>query len=152
MVASREVEIPYYRGVDRQLGRGFSALAQVIGRTAIPFLRKYIVPAAERVGADLLEFDVPKNAEVVSGRKNNKTAAKIVGTQTLRKLLNEGSRRQTKGSRKRSASRVIPTKSAKQISRSRRDSFTNISHLSCRLNFGTNLLWQFLEILDGTSQ
>ena len=129
MVASRQVEIPYYRGVGRQRGRGFGALAQVIGRTAIPFLRKYIVPAAKRVGADLLEFAVPEIAEVVSGRKNFKTAAKSVGRQTLRKQLGEGSRRGTAGSRrKRSASRVIPTKSAKQISRSRRDIFTNISH------------------------
>ena len=46
MVASREVEILYYKCVGRQRGRGFGALAQVIGRTAIPFLRKYIVPAA----------------------------------------------------------------------------------------------------------
>ena len=135
MVASREVEIPYYRGVGRQRGRGFGALAQVIGRTAIPFLRKYIVPAAKRVGADLLEFAVPEIAEVVSGRKNIKTAAKSVGRQTLRKQLGEGSRKgkgtvgvRHGGSRKRSASRVIPTKSAKQISRSRRDIFTNISH------------------------
>ena len=37
MVASRQVEIPYYRAVGRQRGRGFGALAQVIGRTAIPF-------------------------------------------------------------------------------------------------------------------
>ena len=135
MVASREVEIPYYRGVGRQRGRGFGALEQVIGRTAIPFLRKYIVPAAKRVGADLLEFAVPEIAEVVSGRKNIKSAAKSVGRQTLRKQLGEGQgsrrrtgTRRTGGSRKRTASRVIPTKSAKQISRSRRDIFTNISH------------------------
>ena len=128
MVASRQVEIPYYEGVGRQRGRGFGALAQVIGRTAIPFLRKNIVPAAKRVGADLLEFAVPEIAEVVSGRKNIKTAAKSVGRQTLRKQLGEGSRRWRGGSRKRSASRVIPTKSAKQTSRSRRDIFTNISH------------------------
>ena len=77
MVASRQIEIPYYRGVGRQRGRGFGALAQVIGRTAIPFLRKYIVPAAKRVGADLLEFSVPEIAEVVSGRKNFKTAERV---------------------------------------------------------------------------
>ena len=135
MVASREVEILYYRCGGRQRGRGFGALAQVIGRTAIPFLRKYIVPAAKRVGADLLEFAVPEIAEVGRGRKNIKTAAKSVGRQTLRKHLGEGSRRGKGavgvwqgGSRKRSASRIIPTKSAKQISRSRRDIFTNISH------------------------
>ena len=79
MVASREVGIPYYRGVGRQHGRGFGALAQVIGRTAIPFLRKYIVPVAKRVGADLLEVAMPEIAEVVGGRKNFKTAAKGVG-------------------------------------------------------------------------
>ena len=154
MVASRQVEIPYYRAVGRQRGRGFGALAQVIGRTAIPFLRKYVVPAAKRIGADMLEFAVPEIAEVVSGRKNFKTAAKSVGKKTLRKQLGqgegqgsrrrelaEGSRRR-KGAtgvreagrtgsrwtgRKRTASRIIPTKSTKQSSRSRRDIFTNIS-------------------------
>ena len=67
MDASRQIETPFYRGVGRQRGRGFGALAQVIGRTAIPFLLKYIVPAAKRVGADLLDFAVPEVAEVVSG-------------------------------------------------------------------------------------
>ena len=85
MVASRQIEIQYYRAVGRQRGRGFGGLAQVIGRTTIPFLRIYIVPAAKRVGADLLEFAVPEIAEVVSGRENFKTAAKNVGRQTLRK-------------------------------------------------------------------
>ena len=58
MVAPRQVDIPFYRGIGRQRGRGFGALAQAIGRTRIPFLRKYIVPAAKRLGADLLEFAV----------------------------------------------------------------------------------------------
>ena len=120
MVASREVEIPFYRGVGRQRGRGFSAFAQVIGRTANQFLRKDIVPATKRVGDDLLEVAVPEIAEVVRGRKIFKTAAKTVGRQTLRKQLGSGSR-------KRSASSVIPKTSANQISRSRRDIFTNIS-------------------------
>ena len=53
MVASNTLELPYYKGIGRQRGRGFGALAQVIERTAIPFLRKYIVPAGKRVGADL---------------------------------------------------------------------------------------------------
>ena len=78
MFASNTLELPYYKGIGRQRGRGFGALAQVIGRTAIPFLRKYIVPAAKRVVADLLEFAVPEVADVVSGKKNFKTAAKSV--------------------------------------------------------------------------
>ena len=120
MVASGQVEIPYYRAVGRQSGRGFGALSQVIGRTAIPFLRKYIVPAAKRVGADLLECAVPEFAEVVCGKKNFKTAAKSVGKQTPKNQLGEGSRKMT-------GSKIIPTKSTKQSSRSRRDIFKNIS-------------------------
>ena len=56
MVASRQVENPYFRPVGRQRGRGFGALSEVFGRTAVPFLRKYIVPAAKRIGADMLNL------------------------------------------------------------------------------------------------
>ena len=128
IVDSRQVEIPFQRGVGCRRGRGFGALAKVFGRTVIPFLRNYIVPAAKRVGSDLLEFAAPEIAEVVSGSKKFKTAAKLVGRQTSRKQLSEGSCSSTGGSRKRSASRVIPTKPAKKISRSRRDIFTNRFH------------------------
>ena len=146
MVASRQIEIPYYRAVGRQKGRGSGALAQVIGRTAIPFLHKYIVPAAKRIDADMLEFAAPEIGEVISGRKSFKTAAKSVGKQTLKKQLGEGSREKT-------GSKIIPTKSTKQFSWSRRDIFTNISRWSCQTTiFNTNILWQCLEILEGKSQ
>ena len=92
----------------------------------------------------MLEFAAPEIAEVVGGRKNFKTAAKSVGRQTLRKQMGSGSR-------KRSASRVIPTESAKQT-RSRTDNFTNNSLQSWRVIFGTNLFRQFLETLEGKSQ
>ena len=82
-------------------------------------------------GADMLEFAVPEMAEVFSGRKNFKIAAKSVGKQTLKKQLVEGSRRRKGavgvregGSKPR---RIFPTKSTKQTSRSRKDIFTNIS-------------------------
>ena len=120
MVVSGEVELPYYRGVGRQRERGFGALAQVIGRTAIPFLRKYIVPAARRISADMLEFGVPEIADVVSCKKNIKSAAKNVGRQTLKKQLGGGAR-------KRSASRIIPPKSTKGSSRPRKDIFSNVA-------------------------
>ena len=131
MVASRQVEISYYRAVGRQTGRGFGALAQVIGRTAIPFLRKYVVPAAKRIGADMLQFAAPEIGEVFSGRKSFKSAAKSVGKKTLKKQLGEeeGSCRRTGSSRTGGGKqgRIIPTKCIKQSSRSRGDIFTNIS-------------------------
>ena len=93
MVASRQMEIPYHRGVGRQKGRGFWALTQIIGRTAIPFFRKYVVPTAKRIGVDMLGFAAPDIGEVVGGRNSFKSAAKSVGKQTLKKQLGEGSRR-----------------------------------------------------------
>ena len=54
MVASKELDLPYHKGVTRQRGRGFGALAQDIGRTVVPFVKELIVPAARRLGADLL--------------------------------------------------------------------------------------------------
>ena len=89
------------------------------------------------MGAGLLEHAAPEIAEVVSVRKNFKTAAKIVGRQTLRKQLGEESRRRKGavggkelayvrqgGSKQRG---ILPIKSTKQSSRSGRDIFTNIS-------------------------
>ena len=84
MVASNTLELPYYKGNGRQRGRGLGAPAQVIGITTFPFLRNYIVPAAKRAGADLLEIAVLEVADVVSGKKNLKTAAKSVGRQILK--------------------------------------------------------------------
>ena len=64
-------DLPYFRGYSRQRGRGFGALAQTIGRTAIPFLRRNVVPAAKRVGADLIELAAPEIGNVLAGRKSS---------------------------------------------------------------------------------
>ena len=114
MVASNTLELLYYKAIGRQSGQGFGALAQVIGKTATSLLRKFIVPAAKRVGADLLEFAVPEVADVLSGKKNFKTAAKSEGPQTLRKQLGGGRQK-----------RSIPVKFLRRSSWSRRDMFTN---------------------------
>ena len=145
MVTLNQVEVPFYRGMDRKRKWGFRALVQVNGRTVIPFLLKYIVLAAKRLGADFLDFAAQEIAEGIGGTYSLKTAAKSVGRQTLGKQLGGGGR-------KGSASRVIPTKSAKQTSRSQRHAFRNISQKSCPASLGTNLLWQFREILKGKSQ
>ena len=104
----------------RQQGRGFGALAQIIGRTAIPFLKKNFVPAARNIGTDMLGLAQPEIADVISGKQNFKAAAKNVERQTLKEQLGSGSK-------KRSASKVIQSKSKKRNSRSRRDIFTNVA-------------------------
>ena len=47
---------------------GFGALAQTTGTTAIPLLRKYIVPTPKCMGVHLLDFAVPDIEDVYSGR------------------------------------------------------------------------------------
>ena len=42
--------LPYFSGHYRQRGSGFGALASGIGRIALPIARKFILPAAKRVG------------------------------------------------------------------------------------------------------
>ena len=56
IVASKQIEIPICRGIGRHRGRVFGALAQVFGRTAIPFLRESVVPSAKRLAAHLLDL------------------------------------------------------------------------------------------------
>ena len=102
-------DLPYFRGYSRQRGRGFGALAQTIGRTAIPFLRRYVVPAAKRVGNDLIELAAPEIGNVLAGRKKFKSAATDVGKKTLRKHLGAKPRK-----------RRIIRKRSPEISRRRR--------------------------------
>ena len=53
-------DLPFLRGYARQWCRGFAVLAQTIERTAIPLLRRYVVPDAKRGGADLIENAAPE--------------------------------------------------------------------------------------------
>ena len=82
------------------------------------------MPAAKRIGADMLEFAAPEIGEVISGRKSFKSAATSVGKQTMKKQLGEGRSRPTGVSKQR---RINPSKTIKQPTRSRRKIFTNIS-------------------------
>ena len=95
-------DLPFFRGYPRQRGRGFGALAKTIERTAIPFLRQYVVPAAKKVGADLIELAAPEIGNVLAGRKRFKSAATGVGRKTLRKQLGGGKPRKRRIIRKRS--------------------------------------------------
>ena len=112
-------DLPYFRGYSRQMGRGFGALAQTIGRTAIPFLRRYVVQAAKRVGADLLDIAAPEIGNVLTGKKKFKSVAADVGKKTLRKQLCGGK------IRKRRIIRRIPPKTSRRL-RTRRDIFSKL--------------------------
>ena len=65
-----------------------------------------VVPAAKRIGADMLEVAAPEIGEVISGGKSFETIAKSVAKQTLKKQMSSGSKQR----------RIIPTKFTKQSS------------------------------------
>ena len=86
-------DLPYFCGYSRQRGRGFGGLSQTFGRTAIPFLRRYVAPAAKRVRADLLDIAAPEIGNVLTGKKKFKSVAADVGKKTLPKQLGAGKNR-----------------------------------------------------------
>ena len=130
MVASRQMEVQFYRGVARQRRLESSSLAKGIRKSAFPFLRKYIVLKAKRVGADLLEVAAPEIAQFVSCRKKFKSAAKSVGRQNLRKHLGSGSRK------KLLAESFQQNLQHKPVGRGE-SFFTKTSHKLYRVIFGT---------------
>ena len=145
MVASRQVEIHFYRVVGRQRGRGFGAVAQIIGRTELPFCRKHILPAAKRVGANLLQFGVPEIAEVVGGRKMSRQLHRVWEDRLLQNnwVLVAGN-----GVRAESFQQNLQNKSV-----GRGEIFLQTFSLIMSSNFRYHFfLWQFLEILEGKSQ
>ena len=110
MVAQNSADFPTFRGQARQRGRGFGALAQTLGRTAIPLIKKYIVPA-KRVGEDLIDIAAPEIGEVVSGRKKTENICKRLGTKTVRKQLGGGKKKsKRKTGRTRTISRKVDRK------------------------------------------
>ena len=52
-------------------------LHKMFGRTAIPFIEKFIVPGAERTGPDLFEIAVQRLGKLLVDIKNSKHLQKI---------------------------------------------------------------------------
>ena len=46
---AKQASLPHFSGHYRQRGSGFGALAAGIGRVAIPFARRVILPAAKKL-------------------------------------------------------------------------------------------------------
>ena len=64
-------------------------------------LKKYIVQAAKKTGANLIEVTAPEIGEIVSGRKKLKTFVKEVGPKTVRKNLRVEKKSKRRASRAR---------------------------------------------------
>ena len=92
-------------------------LRNLLGGKQFFFVRKFVVQAAKRVSADLIDFAAPEIAAFVSGRKRFKGTAKSVGRQSLNKQLGSCSKQR----------KLFPTKFIEQAGRSSTENFANIS-------------------------
>ena len=110
-------------------------MAAGIGRVAIPFARRVILPAAKKLDRELLISAVPELIDVAMKKKSPKQALKNTVTKTARKQLGGGRRRiktpmnglrrkSSVGARKRKTSNRRKTRPA----RSRADFFSNIEN------------------------
>ena len=116
------INMPYFKGVPRQRGRGLGALALSVARTAIPIFRNFIVPAAKKVGRDFIKSAVPEIGEVVSGNQSLKRALRSSAKSTIKKQVGGGPVGPT--SKKR---RVTVRRSTRSSSRRRRRASTRTS-------------------------
>ena len=87
MVALKQVKNPICSGFNRQRGREFCSFAQFVRKTAIHYLRESVVPAANCVNDDLVEFAARELVENASGKKTIKTAAKSMGNRSMGKQI-----------------------------------------------------------------
>ena len=79
--------MPHFSGHYRQRGSGFGALAAGIGRVALPLARKFLWPAAKKIGRDLLVQGASELVEVATKRKSAKQALKSTVAKTARKQI-----------------------------------------------------------------
>lgn len=80
----------YFRGPARQRGAGFGSLALSVARQAIPFVAKYILPSAKRVGKEFARNMLPEVVDLATGKTTVKKAVKRAATTTAKKQLGGG--------------------------------------------------------------
>ena len=128
---NNQANLPHFSGHYRQRGSGFGALALGIGRVALPLARKFVIPAAKKIGKELLIQAAPELIEVATKRKSPKQALKSTVRKKIKKQVGGGSRsRKSHPKRttafKRKTRRFIPRKRTAQ--RSRSDFFTRVKN------------------------
>ena len=108
-----QATMPHFSGHYRQRGSGFGALAMGIGRVALPLARKFIVPAAKRIGKELLVQAAPELIDIATRKKTPKQALKNTVKNTIKKQVGAG-RSKSHMSRKRKRATTTTTTTRKR--------------------------------------
>ena len=110
-----QATMPHFSGHYRQRGSGFGALAMGIGRVALPLARKFIVPAAKRIGKELLVQAAPEFNRHSNQEENAQTSLekpqskKKVGAGRSKSRMSR-KRKTATATRKRKTKALIPKK------------------------------------------
>ena len=104
--------MPHFSGHYRQRGSGLGALAMDIGRVAFPLSRKFIAPAAKRIGKDLLVQAAPELTDIATRKKTPKQALKNTVKNTIKKQVG-AERSKSHMSRKRKTATTTTTRKRK---------------------------------------
>ena len=71
---SEQVYLPHFASYNRQRRTGIGALGAGIGRRVLPFAKNYILPAAKKIGKELLVQNVPEVFDNIAKRKSSREA------------------------------------------------------------------------------
>ena len=124
-----QATMPHFSGQYRQRGSGFGALAMGIGQVALPLARKFIVPAAKRIGKEFLVQAAPELIVIDTRKKTPRQALKNTVKNTIKKQDGAGrSKSRMSGKRKTTTKRkrkILITKKRTPL-RSRFNFFTKV--------------------------
>ena len=115
---AQQAQLPHFSGPARQRGSGFGSLAAGVGRVALPFAKKFLLPAVKSIGKELLSQSIPELLDVASKKKTPKQAVRSAVRKTVKKQLG--------GSKRRRGKRFIRRK--KFTRRSRSDFFSRVKN------------------------
>ena len=94
---AQQAQLPHFSGPARQRGSGFGSLAAGVGRVALPFAKKFLLPAVKSIGKEFLSQSMPELLDVAS-KKTPKQAVRSAVRKTEKKQLG-GSKRRRRGKR-----------------------------------------------------
>jgi hypothetical protein len=108
---SKQVAMPYFRGAARQRGRGLLTASAALGAVraiypiAKPLFKKYILPAAKRLGTSFIHNLVPEVVDAAKGKQKLTKGVKRAAKKTVRAQLGGGKRKKVirKGKSKRNS-------------------------------------------------
>ena len=70
---AQQAQLPHFSGPARHCGSGFVSLAAGVGRVALPFAKKCLLPAVKSNGKEFLSQGIPKLLHVASKKKTSGT-------------------------------------------------------------------------------